>query len=414
MRFPKIPTWFSHNKFKEHGPQLTERALPGVSLVMLVNNPAHQVAAIAGLFRSYVDEIVIGVDHRVDPQTLEPIVHVADRCIRVKIDTNYANSSWLIKRANHEWVVVIDGDEVPSQSLLEFLPSLPSFDGRITHAFIQRRWVWPDINTYIANDPWRDDPQLRIIKRDSRILNWPTKIHESPIVDGPGVHLPQSIYHLDLVVNELEERRHKVELYERYSVEKHPLIGVSINRAYYLPEDLERSRKLNTSDDADTRNMQKVITEALQEHGSQSIEPVEIVTASELVTDVHRVGFPINEHECQLRIIEPPEIYRANQPTRVSVVVTNTGNWPYQPYQGNKGIAIGWHLLDENGTVVVRDAGRSSLTIVLKPGETIVLPCEIEIPIKLKNFRISFDLVEEGYAWFDKSVECLGSLFEID
>jgi hypothetical protein len=390
------------------------QALPGISLVMLVNNPAHQVAAIAGIFKNYVDEILIGVDHRVDVKTLGPILEVADRCLRVQFDTGYANSGWLIKRAHHEWVIVVDGDEVPSQALLRRLKSIPTLNGRATHAYVQRRWVWPTSNQYIVQDPWRDDPQLRIVKRDARILNWPTSIHESPKVDGTGVHIPESLYHLDLLANAVEAREQKVETYETYSTRKHPGLDVSINRAYYLPEHLPMQPPLKAIDTIDLVNVQHVLNTALLETSSSYVSDIEVVTTSDLATDASSVGYSVTEYECSLQVLEVPTQFSTHIPTRVSIVVTNTGSWPYQPYRGDGGVAVGWHIHSQDGNVFVQDAGRSPLTIILEPQESVVLQCEIVIPNNLHQFAVKFDLVEEGYAWFNKSVEIVGSITELN
>ena len=414
MRFPKMPPRSTGETREPQQSMASDQAVPGISLVMLVNNPAHQVAAIARMFKNHVDEILIGIDHRVDVKTLGPILEVADRCLRIEFDTGYANSSWLIKRACHEWVIAIDGDEVPSQALLHRLSSISNLNGRATHAYVQRRWVWPTSGQYIVQDPWRDDPQLRIVKRDARILNWPTSIHESPKVDGPGVHLPESIYHLDLLINSAEVREQKVDLYETYSTRKHPGLEVSINRAYYLPEHLSMEPVLKVIDTNDLEGTQHVINTGLLEISTSYESEIETVTTSELTTDASRVGYSITEHECSLQVLEVPTHFPTQSPTRVSILVTNTGSWPYQPYKGDGGVAVGWHIRSRDGEVFVQDAGRSPLNIVLEPLESVVLQCEIVIPNNFHQFVITFDLVEEGYAWFNKPVEIVCSVSELN
>jgi hypothetical protein len=75
---------------------------------------------------------------------------------------------------------------------------------------------------------------------------------------------------------------------------------------------------------------------------------------------------------------------------------------------------VGWHIHSQDGNVFVQDAGRSPLTIILEPQESVVLQCEIVIPNNLHQFAVKFDLVEEGYAWFNKSVEIVGSITELN
>jgi hypothetical protein len=307
---------------------------------------------------------------------------------------------------------VVDGDEVPSQALLNRLATLKNFSSRATHAYVQRRWVWPTAHQYITDDPWRDDPQLRIVKRDARILNWPTSIHKSPKVDGPGIHLPESLYHLDLLTNSLDVREDKVNLYETYSNEKHPGLGVSINRAYYLPEQRETRPQLKVVDIEDSKTIEQVLNTNLLQSSQTDVSGIEVVPASELATDASHIGYSITEHECSLSFVETPTSFSKTGPTRISIEVTNTGTWPYQPYRGDGGIALGWHLYHSDGEVWLRDAGRSPLNIALEPSESVVLQCEVRAPENLDTFTVNFDLVEEGYAWFNKPLQLISSTTE--
>lgn len=74
-------------------PVATEDAPVHLSLVMLVREPAQQVAAIAGLFLGVADEIIIAVDSRVEPASLGPLLDVATRVLRVEHTPPFANSA---------------------------------------------------------------------------------------------------------------------------------------------------------------------------------------------------------------------------------------------------------------------------------------------------------------------------------
>jgi hypothetical protein len=154
--------------------------IPGLTLVMLVRNPPNQVAAIAELFRQVASEIIICVDSRVEQELLQPLIDISDVLNRVEIDTSFANSSWLIGLANREWILIVDGDEVPSAALLERLRRLDELSTEVTFGYVGMKWLWPTTNEYLVEEPWRDDPQLRLIRRSARILNWPAGLHEAP------------------------------------------------------------------------------------------------------------------------------------------------------------------------------------------------------------------------------------------
>jgi glycosyltransferase involved in cell wall biosynthesis len=63
-------------------------------------------------------------------------------------------------------------------------------------------------------------------------------------------------------------------------------------------------------------------------------------------------------------------------------------------------IRLGNHWLDENGSKIQNDDGRTYLPQVLKPTESIDLPLKITIPETPGNYLLELDMVQERVAWF--------------
>jgi hypothetical protein len=123
--------------------------------------PAVRVAAILSLLRDLADEIVVAVDSRVDPDTLGPLVAVADRVVRYRFRPPVDRPrAWLMAQCTGDWILSLDGDEVPSAALLAELPGMLR-DTSVLQHHLPRRWLFPDPGQWLAELPWWPDHQVR-------------------------------------------------------------------------------------------------------------------------------------------------------------------------------------------------------------------------------------------------------------
>lgn len=373
---------------------------------MLVNNSSKQVAAIAQLLRTVVDEIIIGIDSKCDPDSMKILKRYSDVCFRIELSHDFANSSWLIHQAKNEWVLILDGDEVPSVNFIERLRHLHRIDSSITHAYFNRRWIWPDIDTYLTSEPWRDDPQLRLVRRDARIFNWPNGLHEEIDVDGIGIFLPEIFYHIDLVNNSLVKREEKVRRYNSSNQNKHPGFKGTTSEIFYLPETQRPIPLVSLLPDDDRANILKVVqgeltTKKITQFLHNWIRnDFDLLSQHEIISR----GTQENLRQCSLEFMSPPTAAIWGVPIRVFVKVTNTSNWIFQPHRHNGGIAIGWSLSSSTDPFLVLETGRSGLQVPLSPGESALLPCYVNVPDGVNEALIHFSLVEEFREWFPELV----------
>ena len=375
---------------------------PGLTLVMLVRNPPLQVAAIARLFREVADEIIICVDSRVDQELLQPVIEVSDVLIRVGIDTSYANSSWLVKLASREWVLIVDGDEVPSVALLDRLKHLDELSDEVMFAYVGMKWLWPTTDEYLVEEPWRDDPQLRLIRRNARIMNWPAGLHEAPHIDGRGVFLPEVLFHLDLAMNSYESRLEKVNRYDSGNSAPHPGFKNSISSSYYLPEDRPTGLQKKVVSDENGEIIARVITASVANPVRKNID-LPITPIASIRDASYGPAGSLEEYRSHMEVIDPPSTALAGKPIRVSIKLTNLGNWTWQPHRSDGGIGIGWSIQTDERTASTFD-GRALLPTSLKPQHSILIPCYVEIPETDSNVIVRFRLVEEFNRWFDEEI----------
>jgi len=64
---------------------------------------------------------------------------------------------------------------------------------------------------------------------------------------------------------------------------------------------------------------------------------------------------------------------------------------------------VSYHLLDEAGEVLNFDNARTALPHAVRPGEEISVAVRVKAPLKKGDYRLEFDLVREGLAWFKDS-----------
>jgi hypothetical protein len=98
-----------------------------------------------------------------------------------------------------------------------------------------------------------------------------------------------------------------------------------------------------------------------------------------------------------------PETLKAAQRVDVHVVVKNTSDhlWPAGPGSGGRfRVDVGNHWLDEQGSVIDLDDGRSQLPFDLKPGDSAEVLLTITAPETSGQYILEIDAVQEGVLWF--------------
>lgn len=115
--------------------------------------------------------------------------------------------NFAIQSATHEWVLVVDADEIITAELREYLYKIIESPECPKGMFISR------MNKYMGKfiDCWSYDWQLRFVSRDR--TDWPKTIHAVPKIDGAIGYVPKNIKMLHLADITIRQRVSKMNDY---------------------------------------------------------------------------------------------------------------------------------------------------------------------------------------------------------
>ena len=103
----------------------------------------------------------------------------------------------------------------------------------------------------------------------------------------------------------------------------------------------------------------------------------------------------IKSHSSGLRAFE-------GRTAEVDLRLENSGKQEWSS-QARNPCLISYHLLGEAGEVLKFDNIRTVFPHTVRPGERISVAVRVKAPLKKGNYRLEFDLVREGLAWFKDS-----------
>ena len=344
-----------------------------------------RTAAILGLLRPVADEIVVGVDARAR-ESADLLGGVADRILLFSyVQPSDRPIPWLIRQCAGEWVFNIDDDEVPSGELLRELPGLIERSD-VTHCWIARRWLYPDVATFLDQAPWNTEYQLRLFKSDERFLRFTDQFHRPVACRGPARFVAEPVWHLDTALSSQDDRLSKASRYEQ--ARRGMRIGAfSHNTGLYLPE-FHPGVVLAQVPPRDLATIKEVLIAPARRGGSVVIE--------EPSPEAVEREWPGSPH--------PPSLYSGSivlltPPTRLVGGVQQTIDARIE----NRGDCI-WRSGDEI-SVGTRWDGlegiRTSLPADVLPGESAVVPVHLIPPAEPGEHRLEVDLVHEHVRWFD-------------
>lgn len=356
------------------------------------------------LLRDRADEIIVAVDSWVDPATLGPLVLVADRVVRYRFRPPVDRPrAWLAAQCTGDWILSIDGDEVPSAALLAQLPAMLA-DPDVLQHHLPRRWLFPDPDSWLAELPWWPDHQVRLV-RNGPALAARSGVHGGMVAVLPNRPAEAPLYHLDCVLSPEDERRAKAERYEAERPDHRAFGGGSLNHTLYLPE-RTHSRAPEPVPDDDRVLIAHVLAGTTVAVEAPDPELVPLVPDEEidalappaagaaLPDDAYAAGLALADHED--RRCAPGE----RRP--VYVRVTNAGGvrWPWGLDQEPQ-IRLAHHWRRADGEMVRFEGLRSPLPVALGPGETTVVPMWVDAPAEEGAYLLDVDLVHEHVRWFD-------------
>ena len=387
-------------------------AVPSLSVCCMTADPPAQVAASLRALRPVADEIVVAVDSRIDTAALRAYDDVADRVVRFRFRPPVDRPrAWLVEQCHGDWILSIDGDEVPSQALVGALPGLVAATDVVQY-WLPRRWLHPDAATWLGEAPWWPDFQVRLV-RNVATLAARAEPHAGFVAVLPSRHVDAPLYHLDCVVNDAATRAAKAEGYA--AVDAAPLAygGGLLNEVLYRPERWATAGATGRPvPDEDRPLIDAVLAaRAAEQPGiAEAADTPDVPDGSDApaaVSDADidaRASSPEmadGDYAVDLRLFEPAVRLAPGEVRPLYVEVANRGGavWRWGLDQQPE-VRVSYHWRTTGGAVTVSDGMRSPLPCTVGPGDATLVPVWVQAPDEPGDHVLEIDLVHEHVRWF--------------
>jgi hypothetical protein len=374
----------------------------GLSVCCITADPPERVAYTLGLFRHVADEIVIAVDSSVAPASLTAFAGVTNRIYRFDFRPPVDRPrAWLAAQSRSEWILWIDGDEVPSPALVHRLPDLVAARDVLQY-WIPRRWLFPDPGHWLEETPWWPDFQIRLVRNDPAITCYGTT-HEPIASTLPARLLDTALYHLSPLVFTTAERREKC---RRYNTERPGMVsraGGPFNETLQIPEQYVTLRPVPVPD-SDRRWIAESLAAGRSEsaNGSEEVD-APLVDAAEIDAFSPDRDFDEGAYRAHIGVLERDTRFAPGVTRHLLVRVENHGNatWPWGFHQ-RPWVRVSYHWRGMDGRVLM-EGKRTCLPTTLRPGESALVSVEVAPPGEPGRYALDLDLVHEMVRWFDCS-----------
>ena len=366
---------------------------------MMARKPAARVRALLEIFRPLTDEIVLAADRTGDPSTLEECADLADKRFAIDPAPLSRRLGWLQDQCEGDWIFRFDDDETPSVRLLESLRTL--IGGRTTMQIgLPRRWLFGGPDAWISQHPWTPDYQIRLVRNAPGTWRFPGLLHTPIEILGELSLVDRPIYHCELLLAGLEERRAKRAEYEsRRSDLRNGDFPVNW---FYTPEDCGEIETAPTPAE-DLALIEAVRGGAVRPAGAQARAPVlpAPAQAAERFNGSREVSR--GTYSARVELVRPPGATSRSTARDLEVVVTNLGDefWPWgdnPPF-----IRLGYRWRSSSGETV--SEGRCCFTETVRPGATTRVLASVLAPPQPGRYRLEMDVVHEHVRWFEQLAE---------
>src|SRR5450759_4894013 len=250
-----------------------------LSVCLITADPPSRVAAILEPLRPLAEEVLIAADSHVDEETLAGYGALADRLFRIEFVLPERHLAWLCAQCSGDWILRLDGDEVPSQAFIRRLPVLLA-SRRVQQYWIPRAWIYPDADRVLTGAPWSEDFVNRLTRTDGT-LRVSGQQHTDPEPVTPREYIEQPLYHLDLLTSSPQQRQDKVVCYETSQPRLLAAGGGRLNEAFYLPE-LRDSLALRPVPEEDRAAIARALDGSSPPTSTVSVENVRFVSLEEM------------------------------------------------------------------------------------------------------------------------------------
>ncbi len=370
-----------------------------LSVCMITADPPTRVAAILEGLRPHAEEVLIAADSRVDADTLAGYGALADRLFRIEYRQGERHLWWLFAQCRCEWILRVDGDEVPSRAFLRALPEMLA--SRAAQQFwTPSAWLFPDASSVLGDAPWSGDFAVRMMRNDGTLrVRGLQHLHAEPV--RPREYRSEPFYHLDLLTSTLAQRCDKVVRYEAGRPRVLAAGGGRMNEAFYLPE-LRDSLALLPAPEEDRPAVQRALAARAEPPSTCAPDGVPYVSLEEMDRWWEGQAVRPDAYRASIESREPAPALAPRERRQLYFTVANQGTarWPAS-LDANPPIRLAYRWLHGDGSVHTPEGPRSPFSRVLAPGERILTPLDVKAPAETGDYVLEVDVVHEHVRWFD-------------
>jgi hypothetical protein len=372
---------------------------PTLSLCMMACKPAPRVRAILERFRPIVDEIVLAADSRGDPSILEQCADLADRRFTHEPAELERRVGWLHAQCSAEWIFRFDDDEAPSAALLAVLRPLVE-DGAPMQVAFTRRWLYKTPARWILSAPWTPDYQIRLLRNAPGAWRYPGRLHEPIEVAGELRLVDAPIYHCDLLLAGVEERRAKR---ARYQAIRSDLRNGDVDvNGYYTPEDWHELGTASTPVE-DLALIEAVRRGSVRPPRAKPLGPILAGSTWEAERYLETREVSPRAYRADIVVVRPPARLRSETVREVELTVVNLGDEWWPPGESPPLFRVGYRWRTPDGAQV--SEGRALFSETVRPGMTTRLLAGVKAPMRPGHYVLEFDVVHELVRWFGSGTE---------
>lgn len=377
---------------------------PSLGVVLRCHSHAARVQRVAALLREHTDELVIAADARMEAEELALLAGARpDRLVRIPYAMpNQRALEHVTALARSDWLLYLEGDEVPGAALLGRLRELIATRSA-THFWLPRRWLWPDATRWLAERPWAPDHQARLALAHPALRSVPGLTHTMFEFAGPSQWLSEPLLHLSLLDDPVGARREKARTREALRPGLPPVGSLGYNHGSYVPEDLQPAPRTLPLDAADRALVEHVTAPGGRVRRGRA-DRAELHELAQIDASWRLRPRGPQAFEARIELADPDLRFIAGEGRVLHVEVTNAGDSPWYAGGAAPGnVFASYHWRDPTGRMIVLDGLRTPLPCTLEPGDRTVVGVSVSAPDP-GDYELEIDLVSEHVRWFESGL----------
>jgi hypothetical protein len=363
----------SHPSWVDSRPLASPRRAT-LSVCCITNSPGPFLRAALSPLCGIADEVVLAVGGPLPEEDLRYYGEIADRLFSIEFEFVERHLAWLHAQCRGDWILHLDGDEIPTAEMIAEVLAARD-DRQLNCVLFARRNLFPTVESYIVQEPWYPDFQVRMVRNDGS-LGFAGLMHSATERTLPARTVEAPIYHLPFILSGVEDRRTRAVRYEQL---RPGLVAPTELAAHnmLLPESLPPLITASVPTEHQ-RHIEAVLsTSGPAPHGLADPVPVSLAEMDAFWSN--RVLLE-SAYRATIEVIGAPVPLSPAERRPVYLRVRNEGDesWGWDPSIGPY-LHVVHRLLDEDRTPV-DDWRPSFFTEWVRPGMATIVPANLAAP----------------------------------